>query len=156
MSEPDATGDHDRHEEADGMQAGFEGADDPAPLPCSICGQTHRSAPPLLDQDDGLMATVLAMGVRNALEGTLHGGHLGDLSITDEQMAILNPIVRNAIATGLHALEHYSEHLGAREYWDFQRMLIPDYWEPAELLDDYWESWAHFADQADIDAEFDG
>ena len=52
-------------------------------------------------------AMVLAMSVRNALEGTLHGGELGELSLTDAQMARLNPVLRNALATALHARAHY-------------------------------------------------
>jgi hypothetical protein len=87
-------------------------------------------------------ATLLAMTVRNALEGTLHGGELGDLSLTDEQMAILNRVVRDAAATALHAKAHYLTSNAARQYLDFQAMLVPGYWEPPELLDDYVESWA--------------
>lgn len=86
-------------------------------------------------------AMVLAMSVRNALEGTLHGGELGELSLTDGQMARLNPILRNALVTALHARAHYLTSKAARKYMDFQAMLIPDYWEPAELLEDYVEMW---------------
>jgi hypothetical protein len=64
----------------------------------------RATAPPLTDEI-AERAMVLGMCVRNAMEGTIHGGELGDLSLTDEQMAVLNPIVRNAIATGLHAEE---------------------------------------------------
>src|SRR2546428_4810109 len=86
-------------------------------------------------------AMVLAMCVRNALEGTLHGGNLGEMSLTDEQMAILNPIVRNALATALHARSHYLTSMAARKYLNFQAMLIPDYWQTPELLEDYVEFW---------------
>jgi hypothetical protein len=106
------------------------------------------TAPPLTDEL-AERATVLAMGVRNAMEGTVHGGELGDLSLTDEQMALLNPIVRNAIATGLHAETHYFSDRPAREYFDFQHRLVPDYWERPELLDDYKELWPFFASRDD-------
>ena len=54
------------------------------------------------------MAMILAMVVRNAMED-FHCQHL-----TDEQMRELNPIVRNAIYTGLQALRHYERSEGAR------------------------------------------
>lgn len=53
----------------------------------------------------------------------------GALSLTDEQMAVLNPVVRNAIATGLHAEKHYRTGRAARSYLDFHRALVPEYWE---------------------------
>ena len=60
-----------------------------------------------LSDEMAARATLLAMCVRNAIEGTVHGGELGQASLTDEQLAALNPIVRNAIATGLHAESQY-------------------------------------------------
>jgi len=105
-------------------------------------------APPISD-DVADRALALAMSVRNALEGTLHGGELGDLSLTDEQMSLLNPVVRNAIATGLHAEAHYFTHQAARAYLDFQRRLIPEYWERPELLDEYVELWPSYAGRTD-------
>lgn len=100
---------------------------------CKTYGMT---APPLSDALAG-RATLLAMCVRNAMEGTVHGGELGRASLTDEQMAALNPIVRNAIATGLHAEFHYFRGRAARSYLDFQSALVPTHWERPELLDDY-------------------
>lgn len=105
--------------------------------------------PPRLSDADRLQATVLAMSVRNALEGTLHGGDAGTLSLTDEQMRILNPIVRNALATALHARSNYHRCRPARGYLDFQVRLIPDYWEPAELLPDYVDAWHALAARDD-------
>jgi hypothetical protein len=90
-----------------------------------------------LDADMKDRAMVLAMTIRNAMEGRLHGGALGDLSLTDEQMAMLNPIIRNGILTGLHAERNCLTNLGARKYLNFQRTLVPEYWEEPELLDDY-------------------
>lgn len=107
-----------------------------------------RSAePPPLEEALADRATVLGMAVRNALEGRLHGGELGELSLTDEQMALLNPLVRNAIATALHAFEHYNSQRPARKYLNFQARLVPTYWEPPELLDDYVELWEFFANR---------
>lgn len=97
---------------------------------------------PSLDDTTASRATFLAMCVRNALEGTLHGGELGEISLTDEQMALLNPIVRNAIATGLHAISH-GGNPAVRQYIGFQLSLVPSYWEPPELLPDYIEVVGH-------------
>src|SRR5690606_4583028 len=69
--------------------------------------------------------------------------------LTDEQMAVLNPIVRNALATALHARTNYQHHRPARSYLDFQARLIPRYWEPAELLEDYAEDWQVLAARDD-------
>ena len=76
------------------------------------------------------MAMFLAMTVRNAMED-FHRRHL-----SDEQMKELNPIIRNAIYTGLQALRHYDRPEGARSFADFQKMLIPKYWKQPELLTD--------------------
>ena len=80
------------------------------------------------------MAMFLAMIVRNAVED-FHHRHL-----SDQQMKELNPIVRNAIYTGLQALRHYDRSEGARAFADFQKMLIPKYWEQPELLTDFVEN----------------
>lgn len=94
------------------------------------------AAPPLAE-DLAARATVMAMGVRNAMEGIVHGGQVDELNLSDEQMATLNPIVRNAIATALHAEKQYLTERAARAYLDFQAQLVPSHWEPAELLKDY-------------------
>ena len=80
------------------------------------------------------MAIFLAMVVRNAMEDC-HHRHL-----SDEQMKELNPIIRNAIYTGLQALRHYDRSEAARSFADFQKMLVPKYWERPELLTDFVES----------------
>ena len=51
-----------------------------------------------INEEEKSVATYLAMAVRNAMEG-FHTEHL-----TDKQMKELNPIVRNAIFTGLHSM----------------------------------------------------
>ena len=88
---------------------------------------------PPLDDRTAKMATLIAMAVRNGLE-ELHGGDVPN-SLTDEQMAKINPIVRNATATALLAFRHPSNQRLAR-WLDFQAMLVPDYWERPELVDD--------------------
>jgi hypothetical protein len=80
------------------------------------------------------MAMFLAMVVRNAMED-FHSQHL-----TDDQMRALNPIIRNALYTGRQALRHYERSEGARSFADFQKMLIPKYWEQPELLPDFVEA----------------
>ena len=67
------------------------------------------------------------MVVRNAMED-FHCEHL-----TDEQMRELNPIIRNAIYSGLHALANYDTSPGARAFVDHQAALVPGYWEKPEL-----------------------
>jgi len=75
------------------------------------------------------MASYLGMCVRNALED-FHVEHL-----SDAQMAILNPIVRNAIVTGLVAAG--DPGVRASIWAAFQADLVPDYWERPELLPEY-------------------
>jgi len=77
------------------------------------------------------MATIIAMAVRSGLE-EVHGGDIKD-SLTDEQMAKINPIVRNTIATMLRAFEHL-EHRAWEFYVDCQERLVPSCWERPELL----------------------
>ena len=85
-------------------------------------------------QESRATAIYLASVVRNAMEG-FHCKHL-----TDAQMRELNPIIRNAIYTGLQALSHYHKSTGARAFVEHQRALIPHYWEPPELLADFRKS----------------
>jgi hypothetical protein len=106
-----------------------------------------RQAPPLTDSQRW-MATVIAMHIRNNLE-ELHGGgnrldHTDeggeDEGLTDEQMRWINPIVRNSVADVLHALANYEDCQPARDLISFCEVLVPGYWEPAELTEDYRES----------------
>ncbi|HEU4320939.1 MAG TPA: hypothetical protein VFS66_12775 [Acidimicrobiia bacterium] len=94
---------------------------------------------PSLDDTTVERARLIAMTVRNAME-EVHGGNIEE-SLTDAQMARINPIIRNAVATALHALDHLSEPPAAK-FLGFQAMLIPSYWEEPTLLDDYVELWA--------------
>lgn len=77
------------------------------------------------------MALGFAMVVRNAMEG-FHAKHL-----SDKQMAELNPIIRNALYTALHATVKYDESRGSRVFVNFHNNLIPDYWEKPELLKEF-------------------
>ena len=74
------------------------------------------------------LTMLLAIIVRNAMEN-FHHEHL-----SDKQMKTLNPIIRNAICTGLHAMEHCGHSNGARAFVEHQGMMIPGYWEQPELL----------------------
>ena len=76
-------------------------------------------------------AMYIAMVIRNAMEN-FHVAHL-----TDEQMKVLNPIIRNAVCTALHAVRNYDRSLTAKEFVDFTTRMIPRYWERPVLLDDY-------------------
>lgn len=53
--------------------------------------------------------------------------------------------MRNALATAFHARSNYHRYRPARAYLDFQVRMIPDYWEPAELLPDYVNEWQALA-----------
>ena len=77
----------------------------------------------------------VAMVIRNALED-FHCQHL-----SDEQMKQLNPIIRDAVCTALHAFENCESSPQAREFVDFNFMLIPKYWEKPGLLRDYLRLW---------------
>jgi hypothetical protein len=91
-------------------------------------------------------ATLIAMHIRNCLEELHGGGSRLDFKesggeyrgLTDEQMALINPIVRNAVADVLHALDH-PELTAAHHLLTFTQMLVPAYWERPELTESYGE-----------------
>ena len=78
-----------------------------------------------------VQALVIAMTIRNAVED-FHGCSRGP---TDEQMAVLNPIIRNGALTALHALG--ADHGRRRDWAAAQLLIMPEYWEPPRLLPDY-------------------
>lgn len=86
---------------------------------------------PVLSEETQHYAKFIAIVVRNAMED-FHVKHL-----TDEQMKELNPLIRNAIATALHAFNHYEQLPAARRFVDHQFRCIPQYWEPPQLLKGY-------------------
>ncbi|MBN2561062.1 MAG: hypothetical protein JXQ75_09045 [Phycisphaerae bacterium] len=90
---------------------------------------------PTLTEETRHFASYIAMVVRNAMED-FHCEHL-----TDDQMRELNPIVRNAICTALHAFHNYEQDKEARKFVDFQFRMIPHYWKAPELLPDYVRLW---------------
>jgi len=80
---------------------------------------------------DRTIAKYIAMVVRNAMED-FHVAHL-----TDTQMRELNPIIRNAVYTALHAMRQVDSDPASAAFVNFAMRLIPDYWEDPELLSDY-------------------
>ena len=90
---------------------------------------------PELTEANEQMAKYVAMVVRNAIED-FHCEHL-----SDDQMKQLNPLIRNAIATALHAFEHYERVPAARRFVDHQFRMIPAYWEKPALEDGYVKMW---------------
>jgi hypothetical protein len=94
--------------------------------------KAKRGSRPSSDTADAAM--YLAMVVRNALED-FHCRHL-----PDEQMKELNPIIRNALCTALHAVKRSSVSRGARSFVDFHTRMIPKYWERPVLLEDFLET----------------
>lgn len=86
---------------------------------------------PVLSDEIQQYAKFIAIVVRNAMED-FHARHL-----SDEQMKELNPIIRDAIATALHAFNHYEQLPAARRYVDHQFRCVPSYWERPQLLEGY-------------------
>ena len=84
---------------------------------------------------DQTLANYIAMVVRNAMKN-FHCEHL-----SDDQMKELNPIIRNAVCTALHAFNNYEQVDAAARFVDYNFAMIPKYWEPPKLLDDYVEMW---------------
>ena len=87
--------------------------------------------PPPLSGRTAHAAMILALAVRNAMED-FHCKYL-----SDAQMKELNPVIRNAIATALYAIEHSDTNPQARSYVDGAARAIPTYWEPPKLLVDF-------------------
>jgi hypothetical protein len=93
------------------------------------------SARPEATEAERQLALFIAMVIRNAMED-FHAEHL-----TDEQMQRLNPIIRNAVCTALHAFNHYPSEPPAKRFIDYHLSMVPPYWEPPELLPDYVRMW---------------
>ena len=94
-----------------------------------------KSQTPQASAETKKFAVFIAMVIRNAMED-FHHQHL-----TDKQMKELNPIIRNAVCTALHAFQNYEDSPQSTRFVDFNVMLIPKYWEPPELLADYVRTW---------------
>ena len=91
--------------------------------------------PPGPVKEDQQLASYIAMVIRNAMED-FHCEHLAD-----DQMKELNPIVRNAVCTALHAFNNYEKADAAARFVDYNFRMIPKYWESPELLDGYVQMW---------------
>ena len=91
--------------------------------------------PPRPLKEDQQLASYIAMVVRNAMED-FHCEHL-----TDDQVEELNPIIRNAVCTALHAFNNYEQADAAARFVDYNLRMIPKYWEKPELLDGYLQMW---------------
>ncbi len=95
----------------------------------------NGNKPPKPVKEDQRFANYIAMVVRNAMED-FHCEHL-----SDEQMKELNPIIRNAIGTALHAFNNYQQIDAAKRFMDYNLSMIPSYWEPPTLQDGYVRMW---------------
>lgn len=103
---------------------------------------TYQKAVNLPDSPTKRRAMFIAMFIRNEMEN-FHADHL-----SDAQMAELNPLIRNAVFTALHAWEHVgdvegivaaTEHFGSFAMLDWPEPhgrtvgyhlgMVPDYWE---------------------------
>jgi hypothetical protein len=93
--------------------------------------KSNRKKPDPTQDNGKIFAMYIAMVVRNAMED-FHSKHL-----SDKQMKELNPIIRNAIYTALHASDNYEKSNAAKKFVDFNINLIPGYWEQPNLLNDY-------------------
>jgi hypothetical protein len=82
-------------------------------------------------EDELNFAMYIALVVRNAMED-FHCKHL-----SDAQMQELNPLIRNAIFTALHAARYSEKISGARSFVEWSMNMIPRYWEKPELLRAY-------------------
>ena len=74
-----------------------------------------------------MTALYIAMVVRNALED-FHCKHL-----SDEQMKELNPLIRDAVYSALHAYAHFEASAQARRFVQHHTEAIPSYWEMPRL-----------------------
>jgi hypothetical protein len=101
---------------------------------------------PQAEKSDQQLANYIAMVIRNAMED-FHCDHL-----TDEQMKELNPIIRDAVCTALHAFNNYENADAAARFVDFNFRMIPKYWEAPELLDDYVRMWKRQGESTPTDA----
>ena len=63
-----------------------------------------------------------------------------DGNLTDEQMKELNPIIRNAVYTALHAATIKDKSRKAAEYVAYHTSTIPKYWEEPTLLTNFKDS----------------
>ena len=82
------------------------------------CGADDRKA----------VAKYIAAVVRDAMED-FHSRHL-----SNEQMAQLNPLIRNAIYTALYTLDSVTNCDASARFMEEHAKRIPSYWEAPVLL----------------------
>lgn len=73
---------------------------------------------------------IIAIVVRNNMEDFHAEGNL-----SDEQMARLNPLIREGTFNALFAIAHCDKDDSLKKYIDYHLQSIPDYWEDPELID---------------------
>lgn len=87
-------------------------------------------------KDDMTELQCQAMFIAGAVRNEMEDFHVAYL--TDDQMAELNPIIRNAIFTALSAFEKGGAgDKGAAAFCAFTIKCIPPYWEVPELVADF-------------------
>jgi len=77
------------------------------------------------------ISKLVSMVIRNAMED-FRIKHL-----SDEQMAELNPTIRNAVYTALHSIHTMKDNENVLKFVELHSKSIPSYWEEPTLLDDY-------------------
>lgn len=85
-----------------------------------------------ITDDTMIDAMRLAMFVRNAIEGLHHQGHL-----SDEVIPRLNSLVRDAIYTGMLAMDAASFEQDAKSIIGMIDLLTPEYWEAPQILPEF-------------------
>jgi hypothetical protein len=95
----------------------------PAPLQPTLSPELQQSA------------AIMSRIVGNALAELRHE------EFSDEQMRRLTPIVRNAIATALHAFEQFERSEKAQQFIAFHCQNVAGEPDQAQLLDYYVEFW---------------
>lgn len=78
-------------------------------------------------------ALYIAKVVRDNMED-FHREHL-----SDAQMQDLNPIIRNAVCTALHAVATYEEYESSKRFVEETVKSIPNYWEHPQLTASFLE-----------------
>lgn len=97
---------------------------------------------PTLAKDIQQSATIMAMVVRKALAES-HREHL-----SQEQVQELNPVIGDAIATALHAFQHFEGSEKAKQFVAFHFQNVPADFRQPELLGYYVQFWNDDAELA--------
>ena len=87
------------------------------------------------DESSVAYATRAAMCIAYMVRNEMEAFHVAHLS--DDQMAKLNPLIRNAIFTGLYAYMTAGHNEASAEFIAHHAAGVPRYWEPPVLTEDY-------------------